>query len=73
MSKKQERVFRGDISINPTGEPVAWISTPFKEVQLVADTNEMPKDPNAQEISVLRNKEEDEEMEENIKNIGKRG
>ncbi|KAG5602307.1 hypothetical protein H5410_033677 [Solanum commersonii] len=34
---------------------------------------EMPKDPNAEEISLLRNKDEDEEMEENIKSIGKEG
>ncbi|KAH0647053.1 hypothetical protein KY285_032301 [Solanum tuberosum] len=33
----------------------------------------MPEDPNAEEISVLRNKEEDEEMEENLKSIGKEG
>ncbi|KAG5579372.1 hypothetical protein H5410_049999 [Solanum commersonii] len=34
-------------------------------------TNGMPEDPNSEEVSVLRNKEEEEEMEENIKSIGK--
>ncbi|KAH0722187.1 hypothetical protein KY285_004803 [Solanum tuberosum] len=64
---------QGDININPSGEPVAWNLTPCKEVQVVVATNGMPKDPNSEEVSVLRNNEEDEEMEENIKSIGKEG
>ncbi|KAH0665113.1 hypothetical protein KY285_026319 [Solanum tuberosum] len=72
-SHKELVEVQGDININPSGEPVAWNSTPCKEVQAVAATNRMPEDPNSKEVSVLRNKEEDEEMEENIKNIDKEG
>ncbi|KAH0730034.1 hypothetical protein KY289_001222 [Solanum tuberosum] len=64
---------QGEINMNPSGAPVAWNSTPCKEMQAVAATNGMPEDPNCEVVSVLRNKEEDEEMEKNIKSIGKEG